>query len=114
MIYTHMHKNHLLKLNYNNISCFRNENDCLNNLNQNPDVIFLDYNMDGITGLEVLKEIKLYNPIIYVIIISGQIDIKIAVDVLDYGAFEYIIKDNLMYDKMTLMINKISLLKVVI
>ena len=106
-----MHEQYLLNLNYNTISCFSNGNDCLNNLNQNPDVIFLDYNMDGITGLEVLKKIKRYNPSIYVIMVSGQQNIKIAVDALEYGAFDYIIKDNLVYDKMTLIMNKISLMK---
>ena len=106
-----MHEQYLLNLNYNTISCFSNGNDCLNNLNQNPDVIFLDYNMDGITGLEVLKKIKRYNPSIYVIMVSGQKNIKIAVDALEYGAFDYIIKDNLVYNKMTLIMNKISLMK---
>ena len=67
--------------------------------------------MDGITGLEVLKEIKRYNSGIYVIMVSGQIEIKTAVDALDHDAFGYIIKDNLVYDKMTLIINKIKLMK---
>lgn len=111
IICINMHKKHLLDLKYDNISCFNNGNECLDNLNQNPDIIFLDHNMDGITGLEVLKKIKRYDPGIYVIMVSGEIDIKIAVDAVEYGAFDYIIKDNLVYDKMTIMINKISLMK---
>lgn len=111
LICTYMHEKHLLNLNYNNITCFSNGNDCLNNLNQNPDIIFLDHNMDGITGLEVLKEIKRYNSGIYVIMVSGQIEIKTAVDALDHDAFGYIIKDSLVYDKMTRIINKIRLMK---
>ncbi|SDH69143.1 Response regulator receiver domain-containing protein [Flavobacterium omnivorum] len=106
-----MHEQYLLNLNYSNIKCFSNGNDCLNNLNQNPDIIFLDHNMDGITGLEVLKKIKRYNPSIYVIMVSGQQNIKIAVDAHEYDAYDYIIKDNLVYDKMTFIINKISSVK---
>jgi CheY-like chemotaxis protein len=53
-----MHEQYLLNLNYSNITCFSNGNDCLNNLNQNPDIIFLDHKMDGITGLGILKKIK--------------------------------------------------------
>jgi DNA-binding NtrC family response regulator len=106
-----MHEQYLLNLNYSNIKCFSNGNDCLNNLNQNPDIIFLDHNMDGITGLEVLKKIKRYNPSIYVIIVSGQQNIKIAVDAHEYEAYDYIIKDNLVSDKMALIINKISSMK---
>jgi len=103
-----MHEQYLLNLNYSNITCFSNGNDCLNNLNQNPDIIFLDHNMDGITGLEVLKKIKRYNPNIYVIMVSSQQNTKIIVDALEYGAYDYITKDHLVYDKMTLIINKIS------
>ena len=106
-----MHKQHLLSLGYRNIKCFSNGIDCLNNLNQNPDIIFLDHNIDGITGLEVLKGIKYYNPNIYVIMVSGQQNINIVIDALKHGAFDYIIKDNLVYDKMTLIINKISSVK---
>jgi len=106
-----MHKQHLLSLGYKDIKCFSNGNDCLNNLNQNPDIIFLDHNIDEITGLEVLKGIKCYNPDIYVIMVSGQQNINIAVEALKFDAFDYIIKDKLVYDKMTLIINKISLVK---
>ena len=103
-----MHEQYLLNLNYSNITCFSNGNDCLINLNQNPDIIFLDHNVDGITALEVLKKIKRYNSTIYVTMVSSQQNIKIAVDALDYGAYDYIFKDHLVYDKMTLIINKIS------
>jgi DNA-binding NtrC family response regulator len=106
-----MYKQYLLNLNYSNITCFSKGNDRLNNLNQNPDIVFLAHNMDGITGLEVLKKIKYYNPRIYVIMVSGQQNVKTAVDAREHGAFDYIIKDNLGYDKMILIINKISLMK---
>ena len=106
-----VYEQYLLNLNYTDISYFSNGNDCLNNLDQNPDIIFLDHNMDGITGFEVLKKIKRYNPNIYVVMVSGQEDIKTAVDALKYGAFDYIIKDHLVRDKMTLVINKIILVK---
>ncbi len=111
VFYAKMQEQYLLNLNYSNITCFSNGNDCLNNLDQNPDIIFLDHNMDGITGLEVLKKIKRYNPSVYVIMVSSQQNIKIALDALEYDAYDYIIKDNFMYDKMTLIINKISSVK---
>jgi DNA-binding NtrC family response regulator len=111
VFYVKMQERYLLNLNYSNITCFSNGNDCLNNLDQNPDIIFLDHNMDGITGLEVLKKIKRYNPSVYVIMVSSQQSIKIALDALEYDAYDYIIKDNFMYDKMTLIINKISSVK---
>ena len=43
--------------------------------------------------------------------ISGQETIKTAVDALKYGAFDYIIKDNNVSDNMSLIVNKIIMVK---
>jgi DNA-binding NtrC family response regulator len=99
---------YLTNLNYNDITYYSNGNDCLNNLNQNPDIIFLDYNMDDLTGFEVLKKIKRYNSNIHVVMVSGQENIKIALDAIKYGAYDYVTKNSLVCDKMTNIINKIS------
>jgi len=106
-----MYEQYLLNLNYTDITYYNNGNDCLNNLNQKPDIIFLDHNMEDITGFEVLKKIKRQNPNIYVVMISGQENIKTAVDALKYGAFDYIIKDNMVCEKMNLIISKIITVK---
>jgi len=106
-----VYQQYLKNMNYNDITYFSNGNDCLINLNQNPDIIFLDHNMEDITGFEVLKKIKRYNPNIYVVMVSGQENIKTAVDALKYGAFDYVIKDNNVCDKMTQVIDKIIKVK---
>ncbi|QBN17519.1 response regulator [Flavobacterium nackdongense] len=106
-----MYQHDLKNMGYNDITYFSNGTDCLSNLNQNPDIIFLDHNMEDITGFEVLKKIKRYNPNIYVVMVSGQETIKTAVDALKYGAFDYIVKDNKVSDKMVLIIDKIILVK---
>jgi DNA-binding NtrC family response regulator len=67
--------------------------------------------MDDLSGFEVLKKIKRYNPNIYIVMISAQENIKTAVDALKYGAFDYIIKDSNVTDKMTQVINKILVVK---
>ena len=59
-----------------------------------PDVIFLDYRMEPMDGLDVLRKIKRFNPDIYLVVISGQDDMNVAVNALKYGAFDYIIKDD--------------------
>jgi polysaccharide export outer membrane protein len=63
------------------------------------------------TGFEVLKKIKRYNPNIYVVMISGQENIKTAVDALKYGAFDYVIKDSNVCDKLTQIITNIIKVK---
>ena len=98
----------LKNLGYTDISIYENGTDCLGNLVLNPDIIFLDHNMDGISGFEVLKKIKRYNPNIYVVMLSAQENIKTAVDALKYGAFDYIIKGDDENEKMTNVINRIA------
>ena len=70
---------------------------CIANLSKNPDVIILDYHLDGIdpkamNGLETLKEIKSYNKDIPVIILSSQDKIEVAVNCMHHNAFDYVVK----------------------
>jgi DNA-binding NtrC family response regulator len=111
VFFANMYEQYLKNINYSDIVYFDNGTDCLNNLNQDPDIIFLDHNMDDMTGFEVLKKIKRYNPNIYVVMISGQENIKTAVDALKYGAFDYVIKDSNVCDKLTQIITNIIKVK---
>lgn len=106
-----MYEQYLKNLNYNDITYFSNGIECLNNLHLNPDIIFLDHNMDEMNGFEVLKKIKRINPNIYVVMISAQDNIKTAVDALKYGAFDYVIKDNSVCDRMAMIISNIYKIK---
>lgn len=106
-----IYEQYLKNLNYTDITYYSNGIDCLNNIHSNPDIIFLDYNMEDMNGFEVLKKIKRYNPNIYVVMVSAQENINTAVDALKYGAFDYIIKDNTVCEKMTLIISNIIKVK---
>lgn len=70
---------------------------CLQNLDKKPDVIILDFHLDGITksamnGLETLDKIKNSNPNIPVIMLSSQDKIDVAVSCMHHKAFDYIVK----------------------
>jgi two-component system, OmpR family, response regulator len=70
---------------------------CLLNLSRNPDIIILDYHLDGIeknamNGIETLDKIKLFNPAIPVVMLSSQDKIEVAVSCLHHGAFDYVVK----------------------
>ena len=72
-----IYKQHLANKGYPNTQEFINGPDCLNNLHQQPDVIFLDHGMDYLTGLEVLKKIRTVSPLTFVVFLSGQANIAI-------------------------------------
>lgn len=74
------------------VSVFFTGHECLSQLDKKPSIITLDYRLPDISGDEMLNEILKYDPSIHVIIISGQEDIKTAVNLLKNGAYDYIAK----------------------
>lgn len=69
-----------------------------------PDIVLLDIWMQGMDGIETLKEIKKNNSAIPVILISGHGNIETAVKATKMGAFDLIEKP-LNIDKVILAIN---------
>lgn len=70
---------------------------CLQNISKQPDVIILDYHLDGINkdamnGIETLDKIKAINSEIPVIMHSSQDKIEVAVNCMHHKAFDYVIK----------------------
>lgn len=70
---------------------------CLKNLSHNPDIIILDYHLDGIdktamNGLETLDKIKDSNPDIPVIMLSSQDKIEVAINCMHHRAGDYVVK----------------------
>ena len=57
-----------------------------------PDIVCLDINMEGMSGIEVLKTIRSSHPEIITIMISGDASITTVRDVVSLGAHGYIIK----------------------
>lgn len=79
------------------IATYATGESCIENLHRTPDVIVLDYHLDGIdktamNGIETLDKIKSVNPEIAVIILSGQDSIDIAISCMHHKAFDYVVK----------------------
>lgn len=90
----HKYEQLLRNLGYSNITLFNNGQACIENLSRQPEIIFLDHEMEKLNGVEVLKKIKQFNTGIYVVFVSGQEDVQTAVNSLKFGAFDYIVKDD--------------------
>lgn len=69
--------------------------DCIRHLYLNPDIIFLDYQMNDLNGLQVLKKIREILPDTLVIFCSEHEKINVAVEAMKNGSFDYIIKSKL-------------------
>jgi DNA-binding NarL/FixJ family response regulator len=70
---------------------------CVENLSSNPDVIILDYHLNGIdknamNGIETLDKIKALNPDIPVVMLSSQDKIDVAISCMHHRAFDYVVK----------------------
>ncbi|MCY1720039.1 sigma-54 dependent transcriptional regulator [Prolixibacteraceae bacterium Z1-6] len=99
---------HQLSLNPDyQIVSFTNGKDCLDSLDKEPDVVTLDYRLPDMKGLEVLKKIKAVNEDIQVILISEQNDIDVVVELLKYGAYDYIVKSNEIRERLLNTVNNI-------
>ncbi|MFA6261849.1 MAG: response regulator [Bacteroidia bacterium] len=70
---------------------------CIEQLSRTPDVVILDYHLDGIektamNGIQTLDQIKIINPDIPVVMLSSQDKIQVAVDSMHHKAFDYVVK----------------------
>jgi len=70
---------------------------CIENLSHDPDVIILDYLLDGIeqnamNGIETLDKIKAHNSEIPVVMLSSQDKIDVAINCMHHKSFDYVVK----------------------
>lgn len=59
------------------------------------DLVLCDYVLPGFSGLEAIKIIKRSHPLVPIILVSGHVGEDKAVEAMQSGASDYILKDNL-------------------
>ncbi|TDH28107.1 sigma-54-dependent Fis family transcriptional regulator [Segetibacter sp. 3557_3] len=74
-------------------------------LHEKPDVVTLDYSLPDMNGDLLLAQVRESSPDTKVIIISGQEEVKVALDLLKKGAYDYIVKDEDAKDRLWNTIN---------
>ncbi len=93
---------------FTNVESYLSGEDALKNMDKNPDIVIQDYLLEGMTGIEVLIKAKKTNPNVEFIFLSGQDSIDIAINSMKYGAYDYIVKDQMALQKMVNKIHKIN------
>lgn len=87
------------------IQTFPTGEKCMENISFNPDIIILDYHLDGIdrnamNGMQTLDKIKGLKPDIPVVILSSQDKIEVAVDCMHHHALDYVVKSETAFTRL--------------
>ncbi|MEI6455743.1 MAG: response regulator [bacterium] len=95
----------------NQVHVFSTGEECLKHLTEKPDVIILDYYLntvqkDAANGMEILQVIKKHYPELHVIMLSSQERYAVALQTIQKGAEQYVIKDEKAFDKIASMIRE--------
>jgi DNA-binding NtrC family response regulator len=109
LLYMNLIKRELEKLNYANVKTFATGKECLEGLEERPDIALLDYWLEkDLNGIDVLKKIKKRYPHTQVIFLTASDDVNIAVDTMRNGAYDYLVKGETAFIRLRHLLKKIS------
>ncbi|MEW6468796.1 MAG: response regulator [Bacteroidota bacterium] len=79
------------------ISSFASGEECLKHLDEKPDIVVLDYSLNGdpyvLNGMEVMQRIRKAGSQARVIMLSAQDKMDLAVNMVRNGAYDYVVKN---------------------
>ncbi len=98
------------------INSFETGELCIASLAKKPDIIILDYHLDGIVknainGIQTLDEIKKFDVEIPVIMLSSQDKIDVAVRCMHHEAYDYVVKSETAFVRLKKIISTIFFYK---
>lgn len=87
------------------VEAFESGEECLKAMNREPDLIILDYLFVSkeetiMNGMEIYDRIRALKPDLPVIMLSGQEDGEVVLELARKGIVDYIIKDNNLLDNL--------------
>jgi two-component system OmpR family response regulator len=85
---------------------------CIDSLEEDPDIIILDFHLNGIeknamNGLETLDKIKSFNKETPVIMLSSQDKIDVAIKCMHHNATDYVVKSETAFFRLKQIITSI-------
>lgn len=103
-------EDYLTRKTLHEVHLFTTGEDCIRHLREQPDIIILDYNLNSVekeaaNGMKILETIKKLNRDIPIIIFSSQDAYSVALQSINRGATQYVIKDENAFDKIATICN---------
>jgi two-component system OmpR family response regulator len=94
------------------VQTFTSGEACIENLDLNPDLIILDYHLDGtnktaLNGIDTLDKIKAIALHMPVVILSSQDKIDVAVNCMHHQAFDYVVKSETAFMRLQKIISSV-------
>lgn len=94
------------------VETFATGESCVENLQRKPDVIILDYMLNGIVenamnGIETLDKIKKHDNNIPVVMLSSQDKIEVAINCMHHKAYDYVVKSETAFTRLQKIISSI-------
>ncbi len=93
------------------VSVYSTGEECLAHLDENPDIIILDYYLnsvrkDAADGMEILQFIKINYPKIRIIMLSSLEQHRTVTQTLEHGAEKFIYKDQKAFETIAKLVNE--------
>lgn len=89
------------------VKSFFNVSDFIKSLKDKPDLVTIDYRLPDGNGEDVLQQVKSLLPDTEVIVISEQEDIQTAISLLKKGAYDYLVKEKNIKERLLATFNNV-------
>lgn len=76
------------------VHLFTSGSDCIKNMHLSPDAICVDLGLPDMPGNKLIDKIRNIKGTVPIVVISGQEDISVAINIMKTGVFDYIIKND--------------------
>ncbi len=77
----------------NEVTVFSSGDELFKQLYSKPDILTIDFGIPNTNVPALIKKIKADYPSVEMVVVSGQEDVKTALDLLKLGVYDYIVKD---------------------
>ncbi|MBC7654207.1 MAG: response regulator [Oligoflexus sp.] len=98
----------LNNIGYKNIEIYPSGKRCMKYIKNEPEIVFLDYQMDDMDGIEVLERIKSYSADIQVVFTTSMESVVLAIKSIKLGASDFLLKKDISEKEVESIINNIT------